>query len=392
MVPDGWKQSQLGDVIAEFRGGGTPSRKQPAFWGGPIPWASVKDLNGGRLTRTVESITQEGLDNSSASVVPAGTVVLATRMAVGKAVTADVPLAINQDLKGLLPEAGLDSAYLQAWLNWHEDAIAALASGTTVKGIRLTSLRSLPFALPPFGEQRKIAAILSAVGDAIAATRKVIEHTKRIKQGLLHTLMTRGIGHTRFKQTEIGQIPETWDLIPLPACEERGLLELGRGQVISAKDMEAVPGDYPVYSSSAKNNGEMGRYGQWMFDEELITWSIDGGGDLFHRPKHRFSVTNVGGYLRLHSSELSYRFVHAALVRQHQKIRFDYQSKAHPSVIRTWYHIPIAPIEEQRQIEGILYGVETTLEQYAALIEEWGYIKRGLMQDLLTGRVRVQPD
>jgi type I restriction enzyme, S subunit len=67
--------------------------------------------------------------------------------------------------------------------------------------------------VPPLPEQQKIAAILSSVDDAIAATRKAIEQTKRVKQGLLQTLLTRGIGHTRFKKTEIGEIPEEWAVV-----------------------------------------------------------------------------------------------------------------------------------------------------------------------------------
>ncbi|MDZ7778956.1 MAG: restriction endonuclease subunit S [Gemmatimonadota bacterium] len=87
---------------------------------------------------------------------------------------------------------------------------------------RLEDLMGERLLLPPLPEQRKIAAILSSVDDAIAATRKVIEQTERVKQGLLQTLMTRGIGHTRFKQTEIGEIPEEWEVVTLEdVCEVR---------------------------------------------------------------------------------------------------------------------------------------------------------------------------
>ena len=68
--------------------------------------------------------------------------------------------------------------------------------------------------------------------------------------------------------------------------ERRGDLELGRGDVISIGALANHPGSYPVYSSSAVCDGEFGRYGLHMFDEELITWSIDGGGRPFHRKKH----------------------------------------------------------------------------------------------------------
>ena len=69
-----------------------------------------------------------------------------------------------------------------------------------------------PLLLPPLPEQTKIAAILSSVDEAIAATQSVIDQTRKVKQGLLQDLLTRGIGHTRFKQTEIGEIPEAWEV------------------------------------------------------------------------------------------------------------------------------------------------------------------------------------
>ena len=62
-------------------------------------------------------------------------------------------------------------------------------------------------------------------------------------------------------------------------------IELGRGNIISKDDINAFPGSYPIYSSSAHNNGKFGEYAKFIFDEELITWSVDGGGNLFLSPE-----------------------------------------------------------------------------------------------------------
>lgn len=92
---------------------------------------------------------------------------------------------------------------------------------------------------------------------------------------------------------------------------DEGVVLLTRGKIISKKDIAACPGNYPVYSSAKEGDGRFGEYGRYMFDEELITWSVDGGGRLFHRPKHRFTVTNVSGVLRiLQPSELDYKYLH----------------------------------------------------------------------------------
>jgi len=74
---------------------------------------------------------------------------------------------------------------------------------------------------------------------------------------------------------------DDWTETTLDDLVLSGVVLLGRGNVISKKDMEADPGPYPVYSSAQNNDGRIGSYNKFMFDEELITWSVDGGGHVF---------------------------------------------------------------------------------------------------------------
>jgi type I restriction enzyme S subunit len=86
-------------------------------------------------------------------------------------------------------------------------------TGTGVPTLNRNVVHEIDVVLPPLHEQRRIAEILSSVDEAIAATRAVIEQTRNVKQGVLERLLTKGIGHTRYKQTEIGEIPEKWDVV-----------------------------------------------------------------------------------------------------------------------------------------------------------------------------------
>jgi restriction endonuclease S subunit len=143
-----------------------------------------------------------------------------------------------------------------------------------------------------------------------------------------------------------------WSIVGLARLENDGVIQLGRGRVISKRDMQAFEGPYPVYSASKTGEGRFGTYGKYDFDEELITWSVDGGGRLFHRERHKFSITNVTGFLRiLNPQVVTYRFLYYALTHLHSKIGFDWVKKAHPSVLRKEYtSIPLPPLAEQKRI------------------------------------------
>ena len=165
---------------------------------------------------------------------------------------------------------------------------------------------------------------------------------------------------------------------------EDGDIILGRGNVISKIDIRDYSGSYPIYSSSSKGKGKMGEYGKYMFNEELITWSIDGGGDFFYRPKHKFSVTNVSGYMKVNKKKFDYRYVYEILNYQHQFFNFDYQMKAHPSVIRELYKIPILSISEQKKISSVADSINRVIESTQLQIKKLLNLKKSIMQKLLT--------
>jgi restriction endonuclease S subunit len=152
-----WIEVELGEVCG-FVGGGTPSKSNPSFWNGNIPWASIKDVKGSFLNKTEDFITEEGLKNSASNLAFDGDIILATRINPGRPILSKIKTAINQDLKIVKPLVKFSPRFLFYLFKEIEPKVLKLSSGTTVLGINLTNLKSISIPLPPLPEQRAIVA------------------------------------------------------------------------------------------------------------------------------------------------------------------------------------------------------------------------------------------
>jgi type I restriction enzyme S subunit len=195
-----WARITLGDIVEKIVGGGTPSRSNAAFWGNEIPWVTVKDFGTFNPRQSQESITELGLRNSASHLIPAGTLITSTRMALGQAVVYEVDVAINQDLKALFLKPNISTEYLTYWFENFENMIDELGSGSTVKGISLVQLRGLPFQAPNIHEQTAITSILSAIDVELTTLEARRDKTAQIKQGMMQELLT---GRTRLVSPEV---------------------------------------------------------------------------------------------------------------------------------------------------------------------------------------------
>lgn len=163
---------RLGDLV-DIRGGGTPSKAVDEYWGGTIPWASVKDFKSTEISTTTDYITANAIKNSATNLIPAGSIIVPTRMALGKVAINTVEMAINQDLKALIikDDKQIEQRYLLRFLESKSDYFEGQGKGATVKGITLDVLRELEIPLPPLAEQKRIAVILDKA-DAIRRKRQ----------------------------------------------------------------------------------------------------------------------------------------------------------------------------------------------------------------------------
>jgi len=267
------------------------------------------------------------------------------------------------------------------WNLYLRGRMEALRTVGAQPAISMAQLKQYKIPLPPLPEQRAIATALSDVDALLAAQDKLIAKKRDIKQAAMQQLLTG-------KQRLPGFSGE-WEEKTIEELEKAGVVKLSRGKVISKKDIANTPGDNPIYSSSVKNDGLFGCYGEHMFDEEMITWSVDGGGHFFHRAKHKFSVTNVCGFMRVDTAKLGYRFLAAQLQLLHSKLKFDYQDKAHPSIIRKAYSVLIPSMAEQAAIATVLSDMDADLTALEQQRDKTRALKQGMMQELLTGRIRL---
>ena len=186
-----WKADSLKNIVGRIYGGGTPSRDAPELWGGDIPWVTVKDLIATRIRGAQEYINNKGLAESASNIVPAGTVIIATRMAVGKVVIASCDVAINQDLKAVCPSEQICSDYLFYWFLFNSEQIQKMGTGSTVKGVQVDVIRSLKMTIPmTIEEQQKIAAVLFTADKEITILQQQLDALKQEKKALMQQLLT----------------------------------------------------------------------------------------------------------------------------------------------------------------------------------------------------------
>jgi type I restriction enzyme, S subunit len=159
-IPPGWVLARLGDV-ADWGSGGTPKSGDPRYYGGDIPWAVIGDLNDSVVYDTMTCITEDALKNSSAKMVPAGTLLIAMYGSIGKLGIAGRSMATNQAIAHARPRKGLiDGKFLFWYLRREKNQLAAAGKGATQQNIGQGVLKDWSIPIPPLAEQRRIVAAL----------------------------------------------------------------------------------------------------------------------------------------------------------------------------------------------------------------------------------------
>lgn len=218
-MPNQWKSVKLGAIAKEFISGGTPSTKRTELWDGIIPWTTSATISEDAITYNIAQrfITEQGLQESASHVVPHGNLLVGTRVGVGKAVVNLLDIAISQDITGIVLKevAQPDFIAYQFKTDRLQRIFKGYKRGTTIQGISRFDLQSLKLYLPPLPEQHTVAYVLHTVQQAIQTRHKELKLERERKAALMHYLFTYGMRKEATKQSEVGEIPESWEVVRL---------------------------------------------------------------------------------------------------------------------------------------------------------------------------------
>lgn len=427
-VPEGYKKTELGVIPEEWEviklgnenyfqivSGGTPSRNNPEYWtNGSINWATPTDITKNKgyfLDSTKEKINEIGLKNSSAKIVPKGSVLLTSRATIGAVAINNVDLATNQGFANFVLTEAVCNYYLLLTLEFNKQKLESLGGQSTFKEVSKTALKNFEIFMPPLPEQQKIASILSKVDEQIEQTEQIIEKTELLKKGLMQKLLTKGIGHTKFKKVKIGtkyyNIPINWDVkniestfflkgrIGWQGLTTKEYLNEGTYFLVTGTDFNRgkINWDTCVYVSEERylqdsniqlENGDLlvtkdGTIGKIAYIDKLKKPATLNSGIFLLRslnngcyPEYLYNILN-SFYFELFISILK---AGSTISHLYQK---DFAK----------FSFPLPELDEQQKIAFILSKVDSHIQDNQNYLNKLQELKKGLMQDLLIGKVRV---
>lgn len=188
---EGCKKVKLGEVINDSYAGGTPNRSRVDYFGGGISWVTSGEVNNPEISSTLENITIEGLNNSSAKWIPENSILVALYGATaGQVSMLRIKATSNQAVLAVIPNAEItDTMFLFYQIVYNKDNLLYLAQGSGQPNLSKNLVDRLEISIPDLSEQRRIASILSGIDKKIESEEKVLEKYKKIKKGLMEKLL-----------------------------------------------------------------------------------------------------------------------------------------------------------------------------------------------------------
>lgn len=374
-IPEGWSVKKLGEM-GKFVSGGTPDTEKPEYWNGDIIWLTPSEIT--KLpTRFVSDserkITRAGLKNSSAVLLPVGSLIICTRATVGDCCINIKEVSTNQGFKNLIPEnSNID--FLYYLISSHKTDLIRKACGSTFLEISKHDIEKLKYSVPPLSEQEKIAEILGAWDTAIEKLTALIEQKKLLKKGLMQRLLTgkqRLPGFsTPWKKFEFDAIFYTEKGIKNKQIQTKEYQTKGRFPIVDQGKQKIIA--YTDDENKLYKCTPVIVFGDHTRILKFIT---------FH-----FVIGADGTQLIKTYSE--YSLVFCFYVLQNISIPNLGYSR-HMSILKEKvFNLP--PLPEQKAIADILSKADEEIDLLTRKLDLLQSQKKGLMQQLLTGKIRVK--
>ena len=199
-----WCETNLGD-IGDFIGGGTPDTTKAEYWNGDIQWYTPTEVKEGKVGKSIRTITELGLKNSSAKLLPKGSLLLTTRATIGDIAIADFECTTNQGFQSLVVKETEINTFWFYWIIRHKNELIKKSSGSTFPEIGKTEITKINALKPNKPEQQKIASCLLSLDEAIATHSQKLNLLKDHKKALMQNLFPQEgekVPKYRFKEFE----------------------------------------------------------------------------------------------------------------------------------------------------------------------------------------------
>ena len=383
-IPENWKYDFL-DKFAIRCSGHTPSQSHPEYWNGGIKWISLADsnrLDQGYIFETTKQISDEGIKNSSAVLLPAETVVLSRDAGIGKSAVMSETMAVSQHFMAWKCDnhEKLHSWFLYNWLQLNKPEFERQAVGSTIKTIGLPYFKKLKIAVPPFPEQQKIAQILSTWDKGIAVTEQLLANSQQQKKALMQQLLT---GKKRLLDENGVRFEGEWKLTEL-----NSLLDYHQPTPYLVASTE-YDDKYEIPVLTAGKTFILGYTNEksGIYQDSLPVIIFDDFTTDSKFVDFPFKVKSSAMKILTAKKGASIKYVFEAM----RMLKFTVGGhQRHWISIFSNLVIPIPKSHEQQKIAKVLSTADQEIEALQRKLDGLQQEKKALMQQLLTGKRRVK--
>ena len=407
-IPEEWYISKLSE-LAQIKRGASPRPINNPKWFSEkknVGWIRISDVTKTKkyLNSTEQYLSDEGVAKSR--LVKPNDLIMSICATVGKPIILNIDACIHDGfiLFDDLNNSKIITDYLYYLLQKKEEEFKGMGQTGTQANLNTNIVGSTLIAIPTIKEQKKIASILSTVDEQIDNVDALIEKNKELKKGLMQTLLTKGIGHTKFKKTEIGEIPEEWEVKKVEdICEVKGGKRLPKGYQLEDED-NAFP--YirvaDMYMGGIKQDDIkyvprdiVDKIKNYKISKDDLFISVAGTLGIVGQVPDELDGANLTENAdKLCNIQINKLYLMKVLQSNiiQSIIEAEQTKSAQPKLALTRikeFLIPIPSDREQVKIASILVEVDEKINVYENKKNKLEMLKKGLMQKLLIGKIRV---